>query len=107
MLIHPGTLASGTTTWNYDTLDRQTVMTFHDGSTRTNRLDLASDLIGYVDENGSVFANTFDVLGRKTAVTITPAAIMFPITREVVVHKPIFAGDWVGVICGLASILLD
>jgi len=64
----------GTTNWLFDTLDRNTSMIFHDGSTRTSVFDLANDVIGYTDENGSVFANTWDVLGRKIAVAIAPAA---------------------------------
>jgi len=57
-----------------DTLDRQTMMTFHDGSTRTNVYDEAGDVVTYTDENGSVFSNTFDALGRKTTVAITLAS---------------------------------
>lgn len=48
-------------------------MTFQDGSTRTSAYDLAGDVIQYTDENGSVFANTYDCLGWRTAVMITPA----------------------------------
>ena len=36
--------------------------------------DRAGDVTQYTDENGSVFQNTFDSLGRKTAVAITLAA---------------------------------
>jgi RHS repeat-associated protein len=72
----------GTTTWTYDTLDRQTVMTFHDGSTRTSVYDLANDVITYTDENGSVFANTFDVLGRKITVAITLASSVVGTTAQ-------------------------
>src|SRR5579862_7310508 len=64
----------GVSTWTYDLLDRDTVMTFHDGSTRTKSYNPASDVTGYTDENGSVFANTFDVVARKTAVGITLAS---------------------------------
>ena len=63
----------GITGWIYDLLDRDTVMTLHDGSTRTKVYDPANDVIGYTDENGSYFANTWDVLGRNTAIAITPA----------------------------------
>jgi hypothetical protein len=31
-------------------------------------------MVTYTDENGSVFNNTFDAGGRKTAVAIVPAA---------------------------------
>jgi RHS repeat-associated protein len=62
------------TLFQFDTMDRQTIMTFHDGSTRTSVYDEASDVVTYTDENGSVFSNTFDPLGRKTAVGIAPAA---------------------------------
>ena len=63
----------GTTGWLYDLLDRNTLMTFHDGSTRTNAFNAASDVIGYTDENGSHFANTPDVLGRTIEVNVTAA----------------------------------
>ena len=63
----------GVSSYLYDTLDRQTQMIFHDGSTRTSVYNDASDVITYTDENGSVFANTFDPLGRKTTVAITLA----------------------------------
>ena len=48
-------------------------MTFVDGSMRTTGYNLASDMISYTDENGSLFANAFDPLGRKVAMTITRA----------------------------------
>jgi RHS repeat-associated protein len=63
----------GTTAWAYDLLDRNTQMMFHDGSTRTNVFNAANNVVGYTDENGSGFANTFDVMGREIAVAITPA----------------------------------
>jgi hypothetical protein len=62
------------TDYEYDTLDRETVMCFHDGSTRVRVYNEASDVVRFTDENGSVFANTFDALGRKTDCTITKAA---------------------------------
>ncbi len=62
------------TLFQFDTLDRQTTMTFHDGSTRTSVFDEAGDVVTYTDENGSVFSNTFDALGRKTAVSIALAS---------------------------------
>ena len=62
------------TLFEYDTLDREVKMIFHDGSTRTSVYDEAGDVTSFTDENGSVFQNTFDALGRKTAVTITLAA---------------------------------
>jgi RHS repeat-associated protein len=55
-------------------MDRQTIMTFHDGSTRTSVYNEANDVVTYTDENGSVFTNTFDPLGRKTAVSIALAS---------------------------------
>jgi len=64
----------GTTTWAFDTLDRNTTMQFHDGSTRTWGFNLASDATSYTNENGSAFANTFDPMGRGTAIAIAPAA---------------------------------
>ena len=36
--------------------------------------DEAGDVTQYTAENGSLFQNTFDPLGRKTAVAVTPAA---------------------------------
>ena len=58
----------------YDTLDRQVSMSFMYGSTRTSKYDEADDVVTYTDENGSVFTNTFDSFGRKTAVSILPAS---------------------------------
>lgn len=49
----------GVTSFTYDTMDRQTVLTFHDGSTQVNVFDEANDVVTYTDENGSVFTNTF------------------------------------------------
>ena len=40
------------TLFEYDTLDREVKMIFHDGSTRTNVYDEAGDVITYTDENG-------------------------------------------------------
>jgi RHS repeat-associated protein len=64
----------GVTGWAYDLLDRNVLMSFHDGSTRIKVYNPANDVVGYTDENGSVFTNTPDVLGRITAVAIAPAA---------------------------------
>jgi len=63
-----------TTDYGFDTLDRQVSMEFADGSTRITAYDTASDVITYTDENGSIFNNTWDCLGRKTNVAITPAS---------------------------------
>jgi RHS repeat-associated protein len=63
------------TAFGYDSLDRQVTLTFHDGSVRTNTFNAASDIVAYVDENGSAFAFTLDAIGRRTAVAITPAAL--------------------------------
>jgi YD repeat-containing protein len=73
---------SGSTTWTYDTLDRQLTMVFYDGSTRTSGYDAASDMTSYTDENGSVFANTFDVLGRKVSSSITLATNVIGTTGQ-------------------------
>jgi YD repeat-containing protein len=62
------------TDYEYDTLDRETVMRFHDGSTRVRVYNEAGDVIQFTDENGSVMENTFDALGRKTQCDITQAA---------------------------------
>ena len=61
------------TLFEYDTLDREVKMIFHDGSTRSSVYDEAGDVTGFTDENGSLFANTFDALGRKRTVNITVA----------------------------------
>jgi len=63
-----------TTDYSFDTLDRQVGIEFADGSTRITAYDTASDVITYTDENGSIFNNTWDCLGRKTNVAITPAS---------------------------------
>ena len=62
------------TRFTYDTLDRETVMAFQDGSKRVRTYNTAGDVVSYKDENGSVFTNTFDPLGRKTAVSIALAS---------------------------------
>ncbi len=61
------------TNYEYDTLDRETAMTFREGSTRTNAYNEAGDVVTYTDENGSVHDNTFDPLGRKTQCDVTKA----------------------------------
>jgi YD repeat-containing protein len=57
-------------------------MTFYDGSTRTNQYDGADDVITFTDENGNQFSNTFDALGRKTGVAITPFAVVIGATTS-------------------------
>ncbi len=88
------------TLWTYDTLNRPTVMTFHDGSTRVNDYNEASDVIEYTDENGSVFTNTFDAAGRKTAVSIALASGVVGTTAQSFQYdglsRTTFAGDTVG-----------
>lgn len=79
------------THWTYDSLNRQTVMTFHDGSTRTSVFNQASDVVLYTDENGSEFTSTFDAAGRKTAVSISLAR---PVQK---VDRGIFGGSSVTV----------
>jgi RHS repeat-associated protein len=63
-----------TTDYTFDTLDRQVSMEFADGSTRFTAYDTASDVITYTDENGSIFNNTWDCLGRQVYTFITPAS---------------------------------
>jgi YD repeat-containing protein len=72
------------TTYAYDLLDRQTSMTFQDGSTRLSQYDLAGVVTGYADENGSVFANAYDALGRRTAVAVTPATGVIGTTAQII-----------------------
>jgi len=61
------------TVYEYDTLDRETKMIFPDGSTRLREYNLASDVIKFTDENGSVFDSQFDPIGRKGQCDITLA----------------------------------
>ena len=70
------------THWTYDSLNRQTVMTFPDGSTRTSVYNQASDVVLYTDENGSEFTNTFDAAGRKTAVAVSLASGVIGTTAQ-------------------------
>jgi len=70
------------TYWTYDSLNRQTVMTFPDGSTRTSVYNQASDVVLYTDENGSEFTGTFDAAGRKTAVSIALASGVIGTTAQ-------------------------
>ena len=69
------------TLYTYDTLDRQTAVTFHDGSTRTIDYD-AVDVTDYTDENGSVSEYTYDAIGRLAAVAITPASDVIGTTAQ-------------------------
>ena len=55
-------------------MDRKISETYQDGSSREFVYDLASDVVTYTDENGSVFSNTWDCMGRKTNVSIAPAS---------------------------------
>jgi RHS repeat-associated protein len=72
----------GVTAFEYDTLDRQTKLIFHDGSERVNVFNKAGNVVTYTDENGSVFTNTFDALGRKTAVSISLASGVIGTTAQ-------------------------
>lgn len=62
------------TKYEYDTLDRQSVMEFADTSKRQSAYNTASDLTQFTDENGSVFNHTYDSIGRRTITSVTPAA---------------------------------
>jgi RHS repeat-associated protein len=62
-----------TTDYTFDTLDRQITMVYADGSTENFAYNNASNLITFTDCNGSIFTNTWDCMGRKTAVAIAPA----------------------------------
>jgi YD repeat-containing protein len=88
------------TLFEYDTEDREVKMIFHDGSTRTSVYDEADDVVTFTDENGSVFQNTFDALGRKTAVAITRAAGVVGTTAQAFqfdgLSRTTFARDTVG-----------
>ncbi|WP_093281801.1 RHS repeat-associated core domain-containing protein [Verrucomicrobium sp. GAS474] len=70
------------TVYRYDLLDRQVTKTLADGSLSTNAYNLAGDLTGYTDENGSAFAFTVDALGRRTAVAITLATGVLGTTAQ-------------------------
>jgi RHS repeat-associated protein len=61
---------SNTTTYLYDSLNRQTRMTFPDGSTRIPTYNPASDQTYYTDENGTVFSYAYDRLSRRTSVSV-------------------------------------
>lgn len=60
-------------TYRYDLQNRPTTMIFPDGSTGVSEYNAASDVVRFVDENGSVFVNTFDPLGRRIFCSITKA----------------------------------
>ena len=64
----------GITRWAFDSHDRKTSMTYHDGSTEQFVFDLASDVVQFTDCNGSKFTNTWDPMGRKISTTIAPAS---------------------------------
>lgn len=101
----------GTTTYEYDTHDRQTEMIFHDGSTRTTVYDEASDVVQYTDENGSVFNNTFDAIGRRTASAITLASGVVGTTsqswRYDGLNRMVFAEDSISPSSVSAIVILD
>ncbi len=59
---------------DFKRLDRQWAIVFHDGSARIFVFDNADDVVTYTDENGSVFANTWDPMSQKINTAITPAA---------------------------------
>jgi len=71
-----------TTLYTYDTLDRQVSMQFQDGSTRTTTYNAASDVVQYVDENGSVFDYVQDALGRTDSLTIDRADAVLGTTAQ-------------------------
>ncbi len=64
----------GVTRWVFDSHDRKISMTYHDGSTEIFVYDLASDVVQFIDCNGSRFTNTWDPMGRKINTTIAPAS---------------------------------
>ncbi len=64
----------GVTRWAFDSHDRKTSMTYHDGSTESFTYNTASNVVQFTDCNGSKFTNTWDPMTRKIGTTITPAA---------------------------------
>ncbi|MCG8585201.1 MAG: RHS repeat protein, partial [Pirellulales bacterium] len=70
------------TAYDYDSLDRETTMTYHDGSTVARQYNEASDVTTLTDANGSEFDNTFDAIGRKTSCSITLATGVIGTTAQ-------------------------
>ncbi len=64
----------GVTRWAFDSHDRKTSMTYHDGSTESFTYNTASNVVQFTDCNGSKFTNTWDPRSQKTSTTIAPAS---------------------------------
>lgn len=60
------------TTYNYDPLDRMTLMTYADGATRSRNHDVHDNLVQMTDANGSVIGFEHDLLNRLTLATVSP-----------------------------------
>ena len=56
-----------TTTWNYNSRDLVTSITYHDSASRGFTWNGDDTLSGWTDENGTEVTNTYDDDGRLTA----------------------------------------
>ena len=64
---------NNTTTFGFDALDRQNLLTFPDTKTRQWTFDRDSNVITYTDENTSVSTRTYDALDRQINDSIARA----------------------------------
>jgi YD repeat-containing protein len=74
--------SSHTTTWNYNSRDLVTSITYHDDASRTFTWSTDDTLSGWTDENGTEVTNTFDDDGRLTARAIDRAPGVLGPTEE-------------------------
>ena len=56
----------------YDDLNRPTLVTYDDGTTRSYMYDRDDNVAQMTDQNGSVFVHSYDALDRLKQVTVTP-----------------------------------
>ncbi|HEX7183314.1 MAG TPA: RHS repeat-associated core domain-containing protein [Thermoanaerobaculia bacterium] len=62
------------TRWTYDPLDRRKATIYPDGTSEAYSYDGVGNLVSRTDARGTVIAQAFDLAGRLTGRTITPAA---------------------------------
>jgi YD repeat-containing protein len=73
-LIEATTPLGNVTRTTYDDLNRPTLVTFDDGTTRAYVYDRDDNVTQVTDQNGSVFVYAYDALNRQTQASVTPGA---------------------------------
>jgi YD repeat-containing protein len=74
--------SSHTTTWNYNSRDLVTSITYHDSASRGFTWNGDDTLLGWTDENGTEVTNTYDDDGRLTGRAIDRAVGVLGPTAE-------------------------